>query len=87
MPSPSYWPIVAAFAATMVAGGLLVWQAHTIAGLTIIAAMGLLGMRSIYGWVFEPLEVESGSHGHEPTPTPATAGRSRTTRRTRGPGS
>jgi cytochrome c oxidase subunit 1 len=58
MPSPSYWPIVIAFAITMVGGGLLVWQAHAIAGLTIMSSMGLLGMRGIYGWVFEPLEVE-----------------------------
>ena len=56
MPSPSYWPVVIAFAITMVGGGLIVWQAHAIAGLTIMAAMGLLGMRGIYGWVFEPLE-------------------------------
>ena len=42
----------------MVAGGLIIWQAHAIAGLTVMASMGLLGMRAIYGWVLEPLEEE-----------------------------
>ena len=56
MPSPSYWPIVIAFAITMIGGGLIVWQAHAIAGLTIMSSMGLLGMRGVYGWIFEPLE-------------------------------
>ena len=59
MPSPSYWPIVLAFAITMVAGGLIVWREHAIAGLTIISAMGLLGMRSIFGWILEPMEEEA----------------------------
>jgi cytochrome c oxidase subunit 1 len=56
MPDPSYWPLVLAFAITMVAGGLIIWQAHQIAGLTVIASSGLLGMCSIYAWVLEPME-------------------------------
>jgi cytochrome c oxidase subunit 1 len=59
MPDPSYWPIVVAFSITMVAGGLIIWQGHAIAGLTVIASMGLLGMRAIYGWVLEPMEDEA----------------------------
>jgi heme/copper-type cytochrome/quinol oxidase subunit 1 len=59
MPSPSYWPIVIAFAIAMIAGGLIIWQAHVIAGLTVMASMGLLGMRGVYGWILEPLEEEA----------------------------
>jgi hypothetical protein len=59
MPDPSYWPIMLAFSITMVAGGLIIWQGHAIAGLTVIASMGLLGMRSIFGWVLEPMEDEA----------------------------
>ena len=62
MPSPSYWPLVVAFAITMIAGGLIIWQAHAIAGLTVMASMGLLGMRAIYGWVLEPLEEKEPAH-------------------------
>jgi heme/copper-type cytochrome/quinol oxidase subunit 1 len=58
MPDPSYWPLVLAFAISMVAGGLIIWQAHEIAGLTVISSSGLLGMRAIYGWVLEPMEEE-----------------------------
>ena len=67
MPTPSYWPILIAFALTMVAGGLIIWRENAIAGLTVMSAMGLLGMRGIYGWVFEPLESEEGAHVHEMT--------------------
>jgi cytochrome c oxidase subunit 1 len=62
MPSPSYWPLVFAFALAMTAGGLIIWQNHAIAGLTVMSSMGLLGLRSIYGWVVEPLETEEGAH-------------------------
>ena len=64
MPSPSYWPLVLAFSMTMVAGGLIIWQAHSIAGLTVMSVMGLLGMYSIYNWILEPLELEEHAHVH-----------------------
>jgi cytochrome c oxidase subunit 1 len=64
MPSPSYWPLLLAFSMTMVAGGLIIWQAHAIAGLTVMSAMGLLGMYSIYSWVLEPLEEKEHAHVH-----------------------
>ena len=62
MPSPSYWPLLVAAGATLVAGGLLVWQWHTIIGLIVISASGLLGMYSIYRWVFEPPAAEEATH-------------------------
>ena len=54
LPGPSYWPLVLAGAIAFAAGGLIIWQAHTIAGLIVLSSSGLVGMRSIYGWVFEP---------------------------------
>ena len=65
MPDPSYWPIVIAFGITMVAGGLLIWQANTWLGLLVIAVFGFVGMRGVYGWVFEPVAEESAEHVHE----------------------
>ena len=62
LPSPSYWPIVLAAAVTMVFGGLLIWQAHAIAGLTVMSAFGLIGMRAVYGWSFEPAAAENPEH-------------------------
>jgi cytochrome c oxidase subunit 1 len=59
MPDPSYWPLFVAFGITMVGGGLIIWQAHQIAGLTVMASAGLFGMRSIFGWVLEPMEEEA----------------------------
>ena len=64
MPSPSYWPLVLAFAVTMAAGGLIIWEGHNIAGLTVMSSMGLLGLRAIYGWSFEPAIVEEGVPAH-----------------------
>ena len=58
MPDPSYWPLVLAFAITMGFGGLIIWQAHQIAGFVVLALMGALGMRALYGWVLEPMEEE-----------------------------
>ena len=59
MPDPSYWPLFVAFGITMVGGGLIIWQAHQIAGLTVMASAGLFGMRSIFGWILEPMEEEA----------------------------
>ena len=53
-------------------------QANSWAGLTIMGAMGALGLRAIFGWVFEPLEVE-GAHGHTEPETAPPATRSRRT--------
>ena len=57
MPSPSYWPVVAAF-------GLPVFAWSLIFHLYIGDALGLLLLFSgMYGWVFEPLAEPSGEHG------------------------
>ena len=64
MPDPSYWPIVVAFGVTMVAGGLLIWQANTWLGLLVVALAGFTGIRGIYGWVFEPITAESAERVH-----------------------
>ena len=66
MPSPSYWPIVVAFGSTMAARGIIIWQANSVGGLTVIALSGFIGMRGIYGWVFEPVAAESPAHAHVP---------------------
>lgn len=47
MPSPSYWPIVVAFGVGLLAGGLLVHYAVSIAG-------GLIAVIGIFGWSLEP---------------------------------
>ena len=57
-------PLVLAFAITMAAGGLIIWEGHNIAGLTVMSSMGLLGLRAIYGWSFEPAIVEEGVPAH-----------------------
>ena len=67
MPSPSYWPLLLAMGVTLTAGSLLVWQAHTIAGLTMGASSGALALISLYRWVFEPaiaVEVTQGAAAH-----------------------
>jgi hypothetical protein len=58
MPSPSYWPLVLAFAVTMLAGGLLIWDANHVLGYVVMSAMGALGLRAVYGWIFEPVAAE-----------------------------
>ena len=64
MPAPSYWPMVLSMAITMVAGALLVWRAHTIAGLILISFFGLVGLYSIYRWSLEPAFAESEQAHH-----------------------
>ncbi|MCH8198448.1 MAG: cytochrome c oxidase subunit I [Chloroflexi bacterium] len=67
MPSPSYWPIMLAFAIVMLAVGLLIWQWHALIGIGFIVVMMLLGLRSIYGWVYEPPAVEAPAAVHAHT--------------------
>ena len=63
MPAPSYWPIVLSAALAFVAGGLIVWEGNTSAGLTLIALFGFIGLYSIYRWVLEPAFAnEEGNH-------------------------
>ena len=66
MPSPSYWPILLAAGITMASGGLLVWQWNTPLGLTMSSLSGLIGLYSVYRWVFEPAiapeALEGGAH-------------------------
>ena len=64
MPSPSYWPVVVALGMTMSAGGLIIWQANSFLGLAVISVFGFIGIRGIYGWVFEPLAAEVEEHAH-----------------------
>jgi len=61
MPSPSYWPIVAAFGLPMIALGVIF---KTIPVCVIGAAIVILG---IYGWVLEP-SVADDSDYDPPTP-------------------
>lgn len=47
MPSPSYWPVVAAIGLPLVAYGLLYWLPLAVLG-------GLVTMVGLYGWALEP---------------------------------
>ena len=67
MPAPSYWPIALAFAIVMLAVGLLIWQWHALIGIGFIVVMMVLGLRSIYGWVYEPPAVEAPAAVHAHT--------------------
>ena len=67
MPAPSYWPIALAFAIVMLAVGLLIWQWHALIGIGFIVVMMSLGLRSIYGWVYEPPAVEAPAAVHAHT--------------------
>ena len=66
MPSPSYWPLMLAFSIVMLAVGLLIWQWHALIGIGFIVVMMSLGLRSIYGWVYEPpaIEAPAAVHAH-----------------------
>ena len=73
MPSPSYWPIVVSMGAALAAGSLIVWQAHTILGLTMISIAGAIGVYAVYRWAFEPPFAEAAeetSHQAEEEPPP-----------------
>ena len=67
MPSPSYWPLMLAFSIVMLAVGLLIWQWHALIGIGFIVVMMSLGLRSIYGWVYEPPAVEAPAAVHAHT--------------------
>ena len=67
MPSPSYWPLMLAFSIVMLAVGLLIWQWHALIGIGFIVVMMVLGLRSIYGWVYEPPAVEAPAAVHAHT--------------------
>ena len=67
MPAPSYWPIALAFAIVMLAVGPLIWQWHALIGIGFIVVMMVLGLRSIYGWVYEPPAVEAPAAVHAHT--------------------
>jgi cytochrome c oxidase subunit 1 len=55
MPSPSYWPFLAAFGLFVMATGLLVSEAIGTVAIPIFVIIGLvLLFASIYGWSFEP---------------------------------
>ena len=64
MPAPSYWPLVLSAMKAMVAGSLLIWEAHNILGLTMISFFGAIGVYSIYRWSFEPPFAEGEGAGH-----------------------
>ncbi len=62
LPSPSYWPIVAAFSLPIVAYGLI----YT---LWLCLLGGVIFTIAIFGWVFEPPDAPSSDHaaGHGPS--------------------
>ncbi|MBL76271.1 MAG: cytochrome c oxidase subunit I [Chloroflexi bacterium] len=62
MPSPSYWPLVMAFAATGIAAGLLIYDAYFWPGIAVMVGFGYLLFRGTYGWVFEPITEEGPGH-------------------------
>ena len=62
MPSPSYWPLVLAFAATGIAAGLLIYDNYFWSGIAVMVGFGCLLFRGAYGWVFEPLTAEESEH-------------------------
>jgi cytochrome c oxidase subunit 1 len=64
MPAPSYWPIAVSLGATIVAGSLIIWQAHVILGLTLISMGGLLTVYSVFRWSFEPVFAEEHGEKH-----------------------
>jgi cytochrome c oxidase subunit 1 len=61
LPSPSYWPIVAAFGLPIIAYGLIY-------SLWLCAVGGAVVVAGIYGWALEPPDAPGGAHGdhHEP---------------------
>ncbi len=61
LPSPSYWPIVAAFSLPIIAYGLL----YT---LWLCLVGGLLLAVAIFGWALEPPDAPGGDHGDEHGP-------------------
>ena len=62
MPSPSYWPLVLAFAATGIAAGLVIYDNYFWPGIAVMVGFGFLLFRGAYGWVFEPLTAEESGH-------------------------
>jgi cytochrome c oxidase subunit 1 len=47
MPNPSYWPIIVAFGASLMAGLVIVNPYLAFIG-------GAITMMGVYGWIFEP---------------------------------
>jgi cytochrome c oxidase subunit 1 len=47
MPNPSYWPIIVAFGAALMAGLVIVNPYLAVIG-------GAITMLGVYGWIFEP---------------------------------
>jgi cytochrome c oxidase subunit 1 len=66
LPSPSYWPIVLAFAFPLIAYGVIFNLAISAVGVVVLVT-------ALYGWALEPATDEEaghdgheGAHGHEP---------------------
>jgi cytochrome c oxidase subunit 1 len=55
MPSPSYWPIVAAFGVAIIAGGLLTHYGISFVG-------GVIAMMGVIGWSNEPAAAPNSHH-------------------------
>jgi cytochrome c oxidase subunit I len=64
LPSPSYWPIIAAFSLPVIAYGLI----YT---LWLCLVGGLVFTVAIFGWALEPPDAPSGGHGDEHGPDDA----------------
>jgi len=64
LPSPSYWPIIAAFSLPIIAYGLI----YT---LWLCLVGGLVLTVAIFGWALEPPDAPGGGHGDEHGPDDA----------------
>src|SRR4029453_17666812 len=57
LPSPSYWPLVAALALPIVGYGMIF-------NLGLAAVGGVLLVAAIYGWAYEPADDPEAHHAH-----------------------
>ncbi len=64
MPSPSYWPIITAFGAVWIAGGLLIEFPWDYIKFPISFIGGAIAVLGVFGWSNEPPAAES-HHGAE----------------------
>ena len=64
MPSPSYWPLVAAFGLAWIAGGLLIDFGWDYIRFPISFVGGLITIIGVIGWSNEPPAAEHAAEGH-----------------------
>jgi cytochrome c oxidase subunit I len=66
LPSPSYWPIIAAFSLPIIAYGLLYTHWLCLLG-------GIVLVVAVFGWALEPPDAPGGGHGADHGPDEGTA--------------